>query len=44
MKKATMKSNKRNPANQPFNVKGKKNITKSKAWWQLGNSNNKKFK
>lgn len=28
------------PHLQPFCINGKKNLTKRKAWWQLGNSNN----
>ena len=28
------------PANQPFCIRGRKNLTKKKAWWQVGNSNN----
>ena len=42
MSKATYKNHPSNPAAQPFNVKGCKNLTKSKAWWQLGNNNNRK--
>lgn len=30
------------PHNQPFQLNGVKNKTKSKAWWQLGKSNNRK--
>ena len=32
------------PGNQPFCIKGRKNLTKLKAWWQVGNSNNPKQK
>lgn len=28
------------PANQPFCIRGKKNLTKKNSWWQVGNSNN----
>lgn len=35
------KDHKRNPANQPFNINGKKNQAKKKAWFQVGKSNNK---
>ena len=29
-----------NPAAQPFQLSGRKNLTKKRAWWQLGNTNN----
>lgn len=29
------------PAHQPFCIKGRKNLTKKAAWWQVGNSNNR---
>lgn len=32
------------PHRQPFCINGKKNLTKRRAWWQLGNSNNQKTK
>ena len=28
------------PHNQPFQFTGRKNLTKSKAWWQRGSHNN----
>lgn len=31
--KATYKNHPNNPANQPFNIKGSKNKTKVKSWW-----------
>ena len=34
----------KNPANQAFNIGGRKNLTKAKAWWQLGKSNNRSSK
>lgn len=30
----------KNPAAQPFQLTGKKNVTKKKAWWQRGHTNN----
>ena len=30
----------KNPALQPFQLNGKKNLTKKKAWWQRGTTNN----
>ena len=30
------------PHRQPFCVSPRRNLTKKKAWWQLGNSNNRK--
>lgn len=39
-----IKHHEKNPANQPFQLAGKKNLTKKKAWWQLGNNNNPKAK
>lgn len=32
------------PSRQPFCITGKKNLTKRRSWWQLGNSNNPKAK
>ncbi len=32
------------PHNQPFNVNGRRNLTKRRAWWQIGNHNNGKQK
>ncbi len=29
------------PHKQPFCVKARKNLTKTKAWWQRGNTNNR---
>lgn len=40
MSETTWKYHPKNPANQPFRINGRKNISKSKAWWQLGKSNN----
>ena len=28
-----------NPANQPFNINGRKNLTKTRAWFQVGKTN-----
>lgn len=39
MSETTWKYHPRNPANQSFNVKGRKNLTKTRAWFQLGTSN-----
>ena len=33
MSKSNFKSKPNNPANQPFNIKGSKNKTKVKSWW-----------
>lgn len=42
-KEGTPRSNIKAPHNQPFQLGGGiKNKTKSKAWWQLGKSNNRK--
>jgi len=40
--KAIYKNHKGNPANQPFNVSARKNLTKKNAWWQVGKSNKAK--
>lgn len=42
--KSNYKNHAGNPANQPFNIRGRKNLTKKSAWWQLGNNNNRKKK
>ena len=44
MSKLSYKNHPNNPANQAFNLHGRKNLTKKKAWWQLGNNNNRKNK
>lgn len=41
MSETVWKYNPSNPANQPFQLNGRKNLTKTKAWWQLGTSNNR---
>lgn len=33
-----------NPAAQPFNASPRPNKTKTKSWWKVGSSNNKKSK
>ena len=38
------KNHVKNPAAQPFQINGRKNLTKKRAWWQLGNNNNPKQK
>lgn len=41
----TYKNHVKNPAAQPFQLgAGRKNLTKRKAWWQVGNDNNRKVK
>lgn len=32
------------PHHQPFNVTPRRNLTKSRAWWQVGQSNNRNQK
>lgn len=44
MSDVTWKYHPKNPANQVFNVTARKNKTKQKAWFQVGNSNNKSVK
>lgn len=29
------------PHRQPFNVSARRNLTKSRAWWQVGKTNNR---
>lgn len=49
MSQAMFKNHPSNPANQPFGLSGRKNLTKINSWWKVGSSSfwktkNKKVK
>ena len=44
MSEQKYKNHPSNPAAQGFNLNGRKNLTKKKAWWQIGDNNNSKKK